>query len=183
MTVKFIVQIFRARPKSFMFVALLVLVNVGLYVYVSMHQDPRLAALQNAWFEKRRAAEKGALKDTAEVYRQGSADLATWRARIAPKKDFARVVGEIFETAASNSLKVGGVTYKPVPIKDENLLAYSIGFNVSGKYGAVKSFLADLMRVREIMIIDNVSLNSSSATEDSVDLKVQLTAYFRTEGR
>ena len=93
------------------------------------------------------------------------------------------MIGDIFETAASNSLKVGGITYKPAPNKDENLLAYSIAFNVTGKYAAVKSFLADLMRSREIMTIDNISLNSISATEDSDDLRVQLTAYFRMEGR
>ncbi len=183
MTVKSIEQIFRARMKSFVFIAVLVLANAGLLVYISVYQAPRLAALQNAWFEKRRAAEKGTFKDAAVIYRQGTADLATWRARIAPKKDFARLVGEVFEIAASNSLKVGGVSYKPTPIKDENLLAYSIGFNVSGKYAAIKSFLADLMQSREIITIDTVTLNSSGATEESVGLKVQLTAYFRTEGR
>ncbi len=183
MTAKSIKQILLARPKSFILLAVLLTMNAGLYVYGSIYQTPRLAALQSAWFEKRRAVEKGTLKDAATIYRQGTSDLATWRARIAPKKDFARVVGEVFEFAASNSLTVGNVTYKLAPIKDENLLAYSIAINVSGKYTALKSFLADLMRSREIMTIDNVALNSSSATEESVNLKVQLTAYFRTEGR
>ncbi len=183
MTVKFIEQIVRARLKSFVFMAVLLLLNVGLYLYISMYQTPRLTALQNTWFEKRRAAEKGTLKDAASIYRQGTADLASWRARIAPKKDFARVVGEIFETAANNSLSVGSVTYKPVAIPDEHLLAYTIGFNVSGKYAAIKSFLADIMRSREIMTIDTVALSNSKATEESVALTVQLTAYFSVEGR
>ncbi len=183
MNVKFIEQILRARLKSFVLVAVLALMNVGLLVYISVSQAPRLAALQNAWFEKRRATEKGTVKDEATIYRQGTTDLAAWRNRIAPKKDFARLVGEVFEIAAANSLKVGSVTYKPTPIKDEDLLAYSIGFNVSGKYAAIKSFLADLLQSREIITIDTISLNSSNATEESVDLKVELTAYFRTEGR
>jgi type IV pilus assembly protein PilO len=183
MNAKLLEQILRARLKTFIFIGVMVLANVGLYVYVSVFQVPRLAGLQNAWFEKRRAAEKGTLKDAAAIYRQGTADLEAWRARVAPKKDFARVIGDIFETAASNSLKVGGIAYKPAPNKDENLIAYSIAFNVTGKYAAVKSFLADLMRSREIMTVDNVSLNSTSATEESDDLRVQLTAYFRTEGR
>lgn len=183
MTVKFMEQILRARPKSLVFAAVLVLLNIGLYAYVSVLQVPRLAALQNAWFEKRRTAEKGASTNVATIYRQGTADLASWRARIAPKKDFARVVGELFETAADNSLVVGSVSYKPSPIKDENLIAYSVGFNVSGKYAGIKNFLADLMKSREIITIDDVTLNSSTGTEESVSLKLQLTAYFRTEGR
>src|SRR3974390_2634395 len=101
MNAKLIEQVLRARLKTFIFIGVMVLANAGLYVYVSVYQAPRLTALQNAWFEKRRAAEKGTLKDAAAIYRQGTSDLATWRARVAPKRDFARVIGDIFETAAS----------------------------------------------------------------------------------
>ncbi len=120
--------------------------------------------------------------DSADVYRQGTADLATWRARIYPKKEFARFIGEIFETATNNSLKVGAITYKPQQVKGEDLLAYSFGFNVSGKYAAIKSFIADIQRLREIAVIDNISL-SGKATEESIEMRLQLTAYFRVEGQ
>ncbi|MGA2151044.1 MAG: type 4a pilus biogenesis protein PilO [Geobacteraceae bacterium] len=62
------------------------------------------------------------------------------------------------------------------------MLAYSIGFNVSGKYAAIKSFIADIERLRAIAVINNISLNGKAA-EESVDMKLQLTAYFRVEGK
>lgn len=176
---KFLWDIVRSRPKSLAVVLLLILLNGGLFFFSSYHQQPRLLELRQQWAEKRRA---GGVRDAAAIFRQGTSDLATWHARIAPKKDFARLIGTLFDTAASNSLKVGGVSYKPVPVKEDNLLAFTISFGVSGKYAAVKSFIADLMHTKEIVTLDNVSLASTKLTEESVDMKVQLTAYFKAEG-
>ncbi|HEX9024027.1 MAG TPA: type 4a pilus biogenesis protein PilO, partial [Geobacteraceae bacterium] len=94
---------------------------------------------------------------------------------------FARFIGDIFETATNNSLKVGAITYKPAPLKDEGLLAFSVDFNVSGNYAQIKSFISDLERLREIVVINNLFLSGKN-TEESVGMKVQLTAYFRVEG-
>jgi type IV pilus assembly protein PilO len=175
-------QIAKARLKSFICIIVLIVINIGLYIFSSAYQEPRLVSLQRKWSETRRQAGGEAALDATAVYRQGMADLTTWRTRISPKKEFARFIGDLFETAANNTLRVGGVTYKPTLLKEENLLAYTIGFNVSGKYAAIKSFISDLARLREIAVIDNISLNSGKATEESVDLRLQLTAYFRVEG-
>jgi type IV pilus assembly protein PilO len=157
------------------------MINIGLYLYSSTYLEPRLADLQKKWSDKRLLAAGGPVQDVTTVYRQGKSDLAVWSERIYLKKHFARFIGDLFETATNNTLKVGAITYKPDPIKDEKLIAYSIGFNVSGKYAAIKSFIADIERFREIAVINNISLNGSS-TEESVDMKLQLTAYFRLEG-
>ncbi|HTP64009.1 MAG TPA: type 4a pilus biogenesis protein PilO [Geobacteraceae bacterium] len=174
-------QILIVRRKIFIAIAILILVDAVLYIYCSAYLEPRLGLLQLKWSEKRLETARSTSLDNATVYRQGIADLAAWRARIYPKKDFARFIGELFETASNSSLKVGAITYKPDMVKDEGLLAYSIGFNVSGKYAAIKSFIADLERLREIVVIDNISL-TGKGTEESVDMKLQLTAYFRVEG-
>ena len=181
MNLDIIRQILIVRRKFFIAIAGLALVDAVLYTYCSAYLEPRLASLQLKWSEKRLETARAASLDNAAVYRQGTADLAAWRARIYPKKDFARFIGELFETASNSSLKVGAITYKPDMVKDEGLLAYSIGFNVSGKYAAIKSFISDLERLREIVVIDNISL-TGKGTEESVDMKLQLTAYFRMEG-
>lgn len=174
-------QIIASRRISFIAIFVLVLINIGGYICSSAYLEQRVAFLQNKWSEKRLLAAGGAVMDAPAVYRQGTADLAAWRARIYPKKEFARFIGELFENATNNSLKVGAITYKPQLIKGEDLLAYSIGISVSGKYAAIKSFIADIERLREIAVIDNLSLNGK-ATEESIDMKLQLTAYFRVEG-
>jgi type IV pilus assembly protein PilO len=158
------------------------LINICLYLSSSVYLGPQVASLQNNWSEKRLLAAGGAGMDEAAFYRQGTADLVVWRTRIYPKKEFARFIGELFETATNSTLKVGSIAYKPQPIKSEGLLAYSIDFNVSGKYAAIKSFIADIEHFREICVIDDISLNGK-ATEESVDMRLQLTAYFRVEGK
>ena len=175
-------QILMMRQRSFVAVAVLVVLNIGLFAYSSAYLQPQLTGLQQKWSEMRLQAASGALIDPASVYRQGRADLETWRGRIPPKKEFAAFIGELFETATNNTLTVGAITYKPAKVKGEDLLAYSIGFNVSGKYAAIKSFIADIEKLKEIAVIDNISLSGKS-DEESVAMRVQMTAYFRGENQ
>lgn len=182
MNVKLLWDIIKSRPKSLAVVLLLVILNCVLFFYSSFSQQPRLQNLRQQWAEKRRAAGSGGVRDAAGIYRQGTEDLAKWRGRITPKKDFARLIGTLFDMASNSSLKVGAVSYRPVPVKQDNLLAFTISFSASGKYAAVKSFIADLMRSKEILTLDNITLSSTKLTEEAIDMKIELTAYFRTEG-
>lgn len=179
---KFILETIRARRKPVIFMAVLLLLNVCSYLYLTIYQEPLLESLQNNWFEKRQKISSMAVVDPAMVYEQGTRDLKAWASRIPPKKDFARFLGDLFETAASNNLSVKSVTYKPNLIKDEGLLAYTIGFSVSGNYAAVKSFISDIARSRQIVTIENLSLNNSSSTQEAIELKLQLITYLRVEG-
>jgi type IV pilus assembly protein PilO len=183
MTIDFVKRIISLRRVSFIGLAFLAIFDIGVYTYIHSFQAPRLAALQNQWFEKRRLVHGGDMLDAAGIYQRGVADLATWRARISTRKDFARVVGELFETAANNSLTMGSIGYKPAIFKEEQLLAYAVSLNVSGKYASIKSFISDLCNSREMMTIDNISLSNTSATEETVDLRVQMTLYCRAEGQ
>jgi type IV pilus assembly protein PilO len=183
MTIDFVKRIISLRRVSFIGLAFLAIFDIGVYTYIHACQAPRLAALQNQWFEKRRLVHGGDMLDAAGIYQRGVADLATWRARISTRKDFARVVGELFETAANNSLAMGSIGYKPAIFKEEQLLAYAVSLNVSGKYASIKSFISDLCNSREMMTVDNISLSNTSATEETVDLRVQMTLYCRAEGQ
>src|SRR6266516_4663119 len=97
-------------------------------------------------------------------------------------KGLSLFVANLFETAANNSLAIKGVTYKAGQVKNEDLMTYTLDFNVTGKYAAVKSFLADLGRMHEILTVDNIALAHSKTSEDAPDavsLRVQLTLYLR----
>lgn len=179
MITKVIIECIRAQKKSFILIVALFIIDLSFYVYASVYQTPRLENLQNQWFAKRKSTTVDAAQDTAAVYRQGEGDLKLWRARIIPKKGFARFVANLFETAANNSLAFKGVTYKTGQVKNEDLVTYTLDFNVTGKYAAVKSFLADLGRMHEILTVDNIALANSKASEDAVALRVQLTVYLR----
>lgn len=180
MTINLLVQIFKARKVMICALTALLLGNIGLYAYRSLFQAPRLIDLQNMWFEKRKLA-SGSLTDVATIYRQGTADIEMFRSRIPAKREFARVVGDIFEAASSNGLSVQGVTYKPETVKGEGLVLYEVTLNVIGKYAGIKSFIADIDRLKSMSSIDTISLNSSSYTKETVGLKIQLSSYLRSE--
>ena len=183
MNIDFIRNILLARKKTVLALVALIALNLLLYFYGTVFQRPHLDTMQRQLDERRQAAAGGVTKDAATVYREGKKDLETWRNRIAPKKDFARFVGSLFELAAGNSLKVRGVQYQPAPIMGEDLIAFTIHFDVSGKYSGIKSFIADLGRSPDIMHIDNISLSNAKQTEEAISMKVLLTAYFRPEGK
>lgn len=176
-------EVFRTRRRAVILLALFGLVNLGLHLFHSLYLQPRLSGLQTRWTEMRRSSRTPAI-DRGTAYQQGSADLVAWKERIPPKRELARVVGELFSLASSNSVTVGTITYKPEKAKeDASLLIYGIGLTVNGRYASVKSFVADLGRMREIVIVDAVSLNNAKMTEEQVDLKVSLAAYLRLEGQ
>ena len=174
-------EIIRTRSKALWCLLALAVLDGGLFLYGAIYQEPNLAELQNRWFAQRRMAGTPLL-DKGTIYKKGNEDLAAWRDRIPPKKDLARVISELYEMCAANSVSIGGMTFKTEIIKSENLLAYSIGFSVSGKYASVKSFIADLGRLREMVIVDAVSLNNPKITEEQVALRVNLSVYLRLEG-
>ena len=181
MNLSLIRQIFFARRGFFIAILVMVPIIFSLYLFDTAYLEPHLASIQHEWSEKRVHAAMQGTMNAAAVYRQGNSDLAVWRERIYPKKDFARFIGDLFETASNNSIRVGTINYKPEVIKGEGLIAYSIGLNVSGRYAAIKSFIGDIERLREIAVINNISLNGKT-TEESIEMKLQLTAYFRMEG-
>ena len=182
MNYKLLLEIARQRRSTIILVVALLMLNVSLYTYLSLYQQPQIESQQTDWFKKRQSSGSLVAKDAATIYSEGTRDLKIWLTKIPPKKDFARFLGDLFGTAANNSLVVKNVTYKPEFIKEEGLLAYTIGFNVSGNYAAVKSFITDLERSREMITIDNITLLNSSTTLESIELKLQLTTYLRMEG-
>jgi type IV pilus assembly protein PilO len=174
-------EVIRARRAHVVVLAGLCLLNAGLYAYHSSFQRPRLVSLRNGIASARSSASVGLPQDADAVFRLGVSDLAEWNKRIPAKKEFARILGDLYETARNNSLTIAGISYRPAPVKGEGLLTYAISLSVAGKYAQVKSFIADVSRMRDIVVIDQVSLNNSKLTEEYVDLKLELTAYFRME--
>jgi type IV pilus assembly protein PilO len=181
MRTKMVEEIFKAQPRTFILIFVLILVNIGFFLFTAAYLTPHFERLQNQWFEKRKIMTGGAGLDEATIYQQGTRDLTVWRDKIISKREFTKFIGTLYETASNNSLTFSGLSYKVVQLKEKNLVAYSLDINVSGKYGAIKSFISDIGRMPEIITTDNISLNNKTFTEDHVDLRVQLTVYLKME--
>ncbi len=175
-----IIELIKLRHKTFLLILLLLIANLIMHFFIAGSQEPKLEALQKEWLDKREITLTGPA-DKAFIYGQGKKDLAIFDSRIPPKKDFARVVGDILEIASNNGLSISSIGYKPSLVKDKGLLVYTLGFGVSGSYAAIKSFMSDIERSPDILSIDSVSLSREDLSRDSVKFSIQLSAFFRTE--
>lgn len=175
----YIFEIFRQKWRLMSVILGLLLLNVALGLVVSAYQLPSLADLQDKWTNLRSQAARSGQVNAAILHKQGTADLEKLKARIPEKREFARVLSELYESAASSAVEVGAVSYKAVKIKEEPLLSYQLSFSVSGSYAAVKSYLSDLQNNQELLVVDTVSYSNSDQFVENVVMNLHLTVYLR----
>jgi Tfp pilus assembly protein PilO len=176
---QYILEIIRQKWRLLSIILALLLLNVTLGVVVSVYQIPSLADLQTKWSNLRRQAASVGQLDATALHQQGSADLEKLKAKIPEKQQFARVLSDLFEAAASSAVQVGTISYKPVQIREEALLSYQLSFSVTGSYAAVKSYLADLQKNPELIVVDSVAFSNSDLFVENVAMDLHITVYLR----
>lgn len=172
-------EIVRQKWRLLTVILSLSLLNIAFGVVVSAYQLPSLIDLQTKWNDLRRKVALSGQLDATTLHQQGSADLEKLKSRIPEKRQFARVLSDLLEAAASSAVEVSSITYKPVKIKEEALLSYQLSFSVSGSYAAVKSYLADLQKNPELMVVDSVNFSNNDLFVENVVMDLRLTVYLR----
>jgi type IV pilus assembly protein PilO len=174
-----LLETLRLNKRLLIAAAVLALVTLGLCVTVSTYQAPEIADAQLKWNDLRRRSASIGRGDVTSAYKQGQIDLAKLTDRIPLKRQFPRVLGDLIEAAASNGAVTGALTYKPEVVKGENLLDYGLTMKISGRYAAIKSFLADLLNTPELIVVEGFSLTNSDPFEEDVSMDLHLTVYLR----
>lgn len=172
-------EIFRLKKRMFLIVIILSLINLGLAIYVVNYQISTIADFQQKWNELRRSVAVAGKQDVNAFFQQGKAGVETLQSKIPPKREFPRVLGDILDAASSSGTVIGNVSYKPQMIKDENLLAYGVTMSVGGSYASVKSFLADVVKNRELIVLNGFTLSNTDLYEEFVTMDLHLTVYLR----
>ena len=176
---RYLLEIVRQKWPLLCAILVLVLFNVILTVMVSSYQLPLLNELQTKWSNLRQQAAQSGQQDPAALYQQGTTDLAKLKTKIPEKRQFARVLSDLIEAAANSAVKIGTINYKPVPINEEALLSYQLSLSVNGGYAAVKSFLADLQKNPELIVVDTVSFSNNDLLVENVTMSLNITVYLR----
>jgi type IV pilus assembly protein PilO len=172
-------EIYRLKKWPVLILGVLALLNIALFIAVTYYTSPAVIGAQARWNDLRRKVTGAGQGDRGGVYQRGKADLETLKGRIPPRRDFPRVLGDILEAAAASGVTAGPISYKPQAVKDEHLLAYGITMSAGGSYAALKSFLSDLLKNRELVVIDGLSLTNTDPFEEAVTMSVRLTVYLR----
>lgn len=181
MNLSILKQILLLRKRTFIALALLFAVALSLQLIINLYQGPRVDNLQAEWMKLREQEGRGAaLQDKETLYRNGIADLAKFNAKVYPKSQFAKFIGELYETASKNGLELTSITYKPTIGKDDLLINYALSLSVSGKYAQLKKFIYDLgSGSSNILAIDSIAMTATGATAESVQLQLAITSWFK----
>lgn len=161
-------------------VAVLLVCNIGLYIFINVYIAPSIILSQKSWNDLRQRVAVAGRADVASVYRRGIDDLKKISTKIPVKRQLPRVLGDVLDSAASSGVVTGAVSYKPKIVKEhDELLMYSVSMSVSGSYAAVKSFLGDLQKNSELIVVDGVSLSNSDLYEENVVMDLRLSIYLQ----
>jgi type IV pilus assembly protein PilO len=174
-----LLELFLQKKRMLLTAGVLLLLNIFLYALVSGYLEPRVSVSRSSWNDLRQRVAVAGKADVASVYRRGTEDLQKLATRIPAKRQFPRVLGDILDAAASNALVTGAVSYKPQALKEQGLLAYGISMTVGGSYAAVKSFLSDLQKNGEMIVVESINLSKSDLYEENVVLDLRLTVYLQ----
>ncbi|HBA70950.1 MAG: hypothetical protein A2X82_04680 [Geobacteraceae bacterium GWC2_55_20] len=174
-----VMEILRLKKVALIIILALILLNAALFVLINYFQTSALATAQSRWSELRRKAATAGRADSTALYRQGLSDLEKLKTRIPAKREFARVLSDILESASGSGVSTSSISYKPLVIKDEGLLSYQLTFSVSGGYAAIKSYLSDLQKNPELIVVDDIVFSNNDPLVENVDMNLRLTVYLQ----
>ena len=172
-------EIFVQKRTTVMALVALLLTAVALSSFDRFYLAPQASEAQNKWSKLRGQVAAAGKNDASSIYGQGRTDLTTLKSHIPARRDFPVLIGKIREMAAASNVTTGDITYKPATVKEVSLLSYSVSLAASGSYAAVKSFLSDIMGMKELLVIESVTFSNSDMFADHVSMDLKLTLYLQ----
>lgn len=177
--------VWRINQKVPVVLGVLLLLNIAFLLYLGLYLEPKAEGLElnfiNQQSEVRKAEQGGRSAESPLVlYARGIQDLQTFRQAIPTKDKLTGLVGEIFDLAESSGLQIDRISYNPKHEEGMRLLQYRLDFVVTGNYNQIKKFTHKIEQSDRFVAIDQMGLNSTGQGSN-VNLKLQLTTYFRTD--
>ena len=123
---------------------------------------------------------RGGGDSPAELLAQGEKDLAAFRERIPPYREFTRLVGDLQTLADDSGLDLDQVSYEHKPEKGSDLLRSTVTFTLEGQYRDIKQFIHALEQSSRLIIINEIGLQSVGQEGTDVKLQLSLDTFFRT---
>jgi type IV pilus assembly protein PilO len=173
-------ELYIQKRRLLIILAVLLAVNICLYALLNAYLAPSIIASRASWNDLRQRVAVAGRSDVASVYRRGVDDLKKIMLKVPVKRQFPRVLGDILDNAASSGVVTGAVSYKPQIIKgQEELMAYNVTVAVSGSYAAVKSFLGDMQKSSDLIVVEEISLLNGDLFEETVSMELKLSVYLQ----
>ena len=174
-----LLALWQLKKPWFISIGALLLLNLIAATGIFLFQRPLLEQKMKLVTEQQKELDAQVRGDTSSVYRNGKRDLEKLQTFIPPKSQFAPLLGEIMGIATECQVSTDSLTYKPDYLKQRNLLLYHVSLSVTGRYSALRCYLYKMQTMKELVVIDTISLKSGDPYKEKVSMTLQLTTYLR----
>lgn len=145
-----------------------------LWLYLLGPRRQELLARQTEWTAKRRLVAQqvaGAPSDRAALDK-------LW-ASLPERNELPRILGQLYDIAGISDVSVTALSYKPHATPAEGLTAYALKCTASGRYGALKRFMAEVQHLPGTTTVDSISLTSKDPFTEMVTLEMLISLHLR----
>ncbi len=172
-------EIFR-KPKWFwVLCGLVILSNIGCYLFLVRPKGIEVFRLQDA-YGRLRAERLSILKEGQSEFYQLEEKISVFLKQIPPSQAFPLWVSDLYNQIQKNGLVSSRMVYKPKEAAFLGLVQYNTSFSVKGPYAKLRRLLADIQNSRQLYCIEAISLvNHSNVSRENVEMKLELSTYFR----
>ena len=161
-------------------VAVLLAANIFAGMALQMYLVPTVSQREQELIRRQAELRSGGGDSPAQLYAQGEKDLATFRGKIPPHREFTRLIAELHNLADAAGLDLNQVSYRPEESKESKLLSYTLSFTVVGSYREIKQFIHALEQLPRVIVLRQIGLQGVGQEGDTdVRLQLSLETFFR----
>ncbi|MBI5454126.1 MAG: type 4a pilus biogenesis protein PilO [Deltaproteobacteria bacterium] len=103
--------------------------------------------------------------------------IVAFKKTLPDKLGLTKVIDKVLASARANGIKIHEGNYAPETIKDAEFSRYSISLPVEGNYPGIKRFIYELESMRDLIIVEEVSLSGAKGS-GSIGLNIRISAYY-----
>lgn len=179
-------QLWATQRGSLCLLAALLGLNLLALVATEQLVVPRVAEQEGRFLQRQAEVRQllhnqgGVAKTPEQLYMLASQDLSSFQQAVPDYQEFTGLIEDLLVLANRARLNITQVSYAADESPGLSLLKFSLDFNVSGDYAQLKKFIHSLEQSQRLMIIRQISLQSSDAID--VTLRLRLETFFRPEG-
>ena len=180
-------QVWRFHHKALKALVVLLVLNLCLFITISQWMVPQVVEkersflTQQAEMRSRLHRQGGAQKSPEQRYVLANQALSKFRQSIPEYQQFTGLIEELLVLSNQARLNLTQISYASESLKESSILKFKLNFSVAGDYEQVKKFIHSLEQSARLMVLTQISLQSSN--EDGVRLLLNLETYFNPGGQ
>jgi Tfp pilus assembly protein PilO len=162
---------------------LLLVVNLTVGLALHYYLVPTVNGREQQLLQRQAELRGGASSDDSpeQLFADGERDLAAFRSKIPPYREFTGLLIELQEMADMANLELSQVSYKNDREQDDDLLRYTLTFTLAGGYRDIKQFVHALEQSPRLLILGEIGLQGVEQDDYETEVRLQLSleTFFR----